>query len=120
MVSLSLMVLRSANIDALLLFYQLLGIEFTQEQHGKGPIHYSSQIDNFAMEIYPGELGTAPDRKQSGATMLGFQVDDLDSVFRELSQRGVTAVSAPKETAWGRRAIVLDPDGRSVELSESD
>ena len=42
--TLSLMVLRTDNIEAVLAFYQAIGLQFQQEQHGSGPIHYSCEI----------------------------------------------------------------------------
>jgi len=42
--SLSLVVLKSLQIDPLKSFYRTLGIDFVEEQHGKGPIHFSAQI----------------------------------------------------------------------------
>jgi catechol 2,3-dioxygenase-like lactoylglutathione lyase family enzyme len=113
---LNLLVLRTAHMDAMLAFYRALGLEFTQEQHGSGPVHYACERDGMVMELYPGEPGAAPDRKSGGATMLGFLVNDVDAVVATLEQAGISAISAPKDTAWGRRALVLDPDGRAVEL----
>ncbi len=118
-IALSLLVLRTATIGAMLSFYQALGMTFTQEQHGSGPVHYSSAIGELVIEIYPGEAGQAPDRKQGGATMTGFRVTDLDGVLSRLHALGVEPASPPKASEWGRRAVVLDPDGRVVELSQS-
>jgi lactoylglutathione lyase len=115
-VSLNLIVLRSANIDAALKFYQTLGLTFVQEQHGTGPIHYACEMGKMVLEIYPAEAGTAPDRKSGGATMLGFSVASIDEILAQLS---TTIITPPKDSAWGRRAVVLDPDGRAVDLSET-
>jgi lactoylglutathione lyase len=113
---LNLVVLRTAHMDAMLAFYRALGIEFAQEQHGSGPVHYACERNGMVMELYPGESGAAPDRKSGGATMLGFLVDDVDAVIAALEHAGVSVISVPKDTAWGRRALALDPDGRAVEL----
>lgn len=117
-IALSLLVLRTANMEAMLAFYRAVGLAFVQEQHGSGPVHYSSEIGELVIEIYPAEEGHAPDRKQGGATMPGFSVTDLDGALSNLRQLGIEPLSAPKESAWGRRAVVLDPDGRAVELSQ--
>lgn len=117
--TLNLMVLRTDNIEITLAFYRAIGPQFQQEQHGSGPIHYSSAIDKTVMEIYPGDTAKAPDRKSSGATMLGFAVTSLDEALRELANLDIAPGSPPKESAWGRRAVVIDPDGRAVEISEA-
>lgn len=115
----SLIILRSARIQVLLEFYRALGLSFVEEQHGKGPIHYSCDIDGTILEIYPGEEGVAPHRQQGGATMLGFTVSSLNVTLTELNKLGINLVSPPKESTWGRRAVVADPDGRAIDLTES-
>ncbi len=117
--SLNLTVVRTANMDACLAFYCALGLTFQQEQHGSGPIHYSCELGNTVIEIYPGEPGTAPDRKSGGATMLGFTVGSLDAVLEALRPLGVEPAAPPKESVWGRRVLVIDPDGRAIDLIES-
>jgi lactoylglutathione lyase len=113
---LNLLVLRAADLDVTLSFYRALGLSFNEEQHGKGPVHYACELDGLVLEIYPAGAGSAPERTQGGAVMLGLVVASLDQTLVDL---GVTPVSPPKDSAWGRRAVVLDPDGRAVELSES-
>jgi predicted enzyme related to lactoylglutathione lyase len=117
--TLSLMVLRSSNIETSMAFYRALNLDFQQEQHGSGPIHYSCQIGAAVMEIFPGEAGTAPDHKSGGATMLGFTVSSLDDTLEALLNINIAPLSPPKQSAWGRRAVVIDPDGRAVEISEA-
>ncbi len=95
----SLMVLRTDNIEASLAFYRAIGLQFQQEQHGSGPIHYSCEIGGTVMEIYPGEMGKAPDRKSSGATMLGFAVPALDETLSELANLDIVPTSPPKASA---------------------
>ncbi len=118
--ALNLVVLRAANLEISLKFYQSLGLEFVQEQHGNGPIHYSCEIGSTVIEIYPGKPGTAPDRKNAGATTIGFQVENLDAVVKTLEDNRISILTAPQESQWGRRAVVQDPDGRAVELSQSN
>jgi lactoylglutathione lyase len=115
---LSLIVLRTAKLDAALAFYRALGLEFVSEQHGNGPIHYSTQIDKTVLEIYPGKEGSAPPRLQAGATMLGFQVKSMDETLVSLQSFGIEIITPAKDSPWGRRAVVVDPDGRAVEISQ--
>ncbi|MBV9850371.1 MAG: VOC family protein [Armatimonadetes bacterium] len=79
--TLGLVVLRAADVDRMLAFYHALGLEFVQERHGNGPIHYSCDLGGTIIEIYPGKSGVAPDRRSGGATMLGFQVVSLDATL---------------------------------------
>ena len=119
MPSMSLIVLRTGTIEAMLAFYRALGLTFVQEQHGTGAIHYSTVLGEVILEIYPAEAGQAPDRKTGGATMIGIKVKSVDAVVEALQNMGIKPLSPPKDSAWGRRATVLDPDGRLIELTQA-
>jgi lactoylglutathione lyase len=116
--ALSLVVLRTAKMDATRQFYHTLGLQLNQEQHGAGPVHFSCASGNTILEIYPAADGTAPERKSGGATMLGFSINSLDVLLSVLKSQATPVIGEPKDSPWGRRAVVLDPDGRAVELSE--
>jgi lactoylglutathione lyase len=119
MPSVSLIVLRAANVEASLRFYQTIGFAFVQEQHGNGPIHYSSQSEGIVLEIYPGrENDLLRDRRNAGETMIGFQIDDLAKIVEALQQLGMKVITSPQSSEWGLRAVVQDPDSRAVELTQ--
>lgn len=100
--------------------YRALGFIFTEEQHGSGPIHHSCDLGGTILEIYPGTEGGAPDRRASGATALGFRVISLDATLLSLQQLGTSVLTQSKDSPWGRRAVVADPDGRAIEISQSN
>lgn len=109
--NLKLIVLKTNEIERLCDFYTRLGFEFVEEQHGNGPRHFSTPVGDGILEIYPQAEGASVD----GTTRLGFGVSDVKEVVE--SVREVTeVVSEPKQTQWGLRAVVRDPDGRAVEL----
>lgn len=112
----NLVVLRSRDLDLAELFYCALGLSFTRHAHGKGPIHLTSETAGHVFEIYP---LTEPSMTTS-PTRVGFAVSSVDDVYAALLAAGGTSVSPPKDSEWGRRAIVEDPDGHRVELSEGN
>jgi lactoylglutathione lyase len=116
--TLSLIVLRTSQMEATLAFYRALGFAFVEEKHGTGPVHYSTQIGSCVMEIFPGEPAEPLGRKASGAAMLGFSVPSVDQTVEAVRQLGAQIVTAPTESLWGRRAVVVDPNGRGIELTE--
>ena len=65
-----------------------------------------------------------PARNAAGTAHLGIIVGDLDSIYRDLSGRGVKFVGAPTSRPdapypWARKACyLLDPDGYLIELIE--
>lgn len=110
MPQLKLLVLKTLQAETLRDFYTRLGFSFVEEQHGNGPVHYSAPLGDGILEIYPLTEGTAAD----SATRIGFAVAHLADVIEEIGD--LSEVRGPKQTPWGLRAVVKDPDGRSVEL----
>ena len=117
--ALSLIVLRSANVEAALAFYGSVGLVFVKEQHGSGPIHYSAELSGLVLEIYPAQTGTASEPKASGATMLGIQVGSLDEALAKLQELHIESEAPPKDSDWGRWVNVTDPDGRVIQLIQT-
>lgn len=113
--SLSLLVLKTGHLNRLKSFYEYIGCEFVQEQHGSGLVHYSTQVGACLLELYPlsGEISA-----ETEAVRLGFQVEKLDAIITQFREQSLLIAQAPKKSAWGYRAVVIDPDGRKVELVE--
>ncbi len=112
-VALSLLVLKTRQVDSLRRFYNLLGIELTEEQHGKGPLHYAGRIGEVGLEVYPlADDGAIAD----ATTRLSFTVENVAGAVQAMQSFGTPVVTEAQATKWGLRAVVRDPDGRAVEL----
>lgn len=112
---LALLVIKTHQLDMLKDFYEALGLSFVVEKHGKGPEHYSCDLDGTVMEIYPlPEGGQLPDT----TTRLGFRVKRLDDVVKHLEGNHTPILNPPKRNDFGYFAVVKDPDGRMVVLYE--
>ncbi len=109
---LNLIVLRSTDIERAATFYRMLGLGFIQHRHGTGPEHLSAEVDGVVFELYP----TAEDQPACPSVRVGFKVDDVDALLPSLVQVGAVVVSPPRDGEWGRRAVVRDLDGHTVEL----
>jgi lactoylglutathione lyase len=112
--ALTLVVIHSADVEQAVRFYRMLGLSFAKERHGSGLDHFACEIGPTVFEIYP----CGPEPSAPSAVRLGFRVASLDALLAELRTHGVAIVSAAKHTPWGRRAVVMDPDGNRVEISE--
>jgi lactoylglutathione lyase len=112
MTTLTLLVLKTHQMDWLRTFYATLGIEFVEERHGNGPLHYSGRVGGTVFELYPLPADSGP----SHETRLGFAVENLTETVRVLTSAGVEVITPAGRTPWGLRAVVRDPDGRTVEL----
>jgi hypothetical protein len=109
---LKLVVVRSANLERTAEFFTILGMKFQNEKHGTGPVHLSAECNDFVFEIYPAKSLEDIDR----TTRLGFAVNDPVAVIAEVKSRGFLVVEALKRSNWGMRAVVRDPDDRSIEV----
>lgn len=110
--TLNLVVIRSADLDRAGQFYQLLGLGFAMHRHGNGPKHLSSEGGGVVFEIYP---QSAAGDSTSG-TRIGFSVSSVDRVLSLLGSEAV--LSSPQDSPWGRRAVIADPDGHRIELTQ--
>jgi predicted enzyme related to lactoylglutathione lyase len=114
-IRLNLLVLKTRQLDRLRDFYSALGITFAEERHGDGPTHLAGRVGDVVLELYPLPADAGP---ADSTTRLGFIVPDLDAALRQMEAAGATVVSPPRQTEWGRRSLIRDPDGRAVELCD--
>lgn len=84
----------------------------TRERHGDGPEHYSSSVNGFVFELYPLATGS----RATTSIRIGFSVDSVDQLVPSLRALGAGLVTEVHDSPWGRRAVVRDLDGHSVEL----
>lgn len=108
---LNLLVLRFKDIERVATLYATLGLTFKKEQHGKGPEHYASDSGDFVLELYPNAEG----QKTTGVRV-GFTVDNVDESVASWEASSGKVATQPRESPWGRRAVVIDDEGHRVEL----
>jgi lactoylglutathione lyase len=111
---LSLVVIRSSNIDRAAQFYGALGLQLTKHAHGKSPEHYSAILGDSVLEIYPAQN----QQDSTSRTRLGFKVAGLKNIVESVRALGPTIVSELAPTSYGFSAVVQDFDGHKIELYE--
>jgi catechol 2,3-dioxygenase-like lactoylglutathione lyase family enzyme len=111
---LNLVVIYTADRARTRAFYELLGLEFAEEQHGRGPPHDAAQLGDVTFEIYPLEPGATP-----GAVRLGFAVGAVEPLLDAVEEAGARVIVPPQESSWGKRTVVEDWEGRRLELLEA-
>ena len=111
-ITLNLVVLRSPDIARAADFYSRLGLQFSQHRHGNGPEHYSAELPGGVFELYP----LSADAASTLGTRIGFRVPSIDVALAALSDYPNAIVTPARDSEWGRRAVVVDPDGHRVEL----
>jgi hypothetical protein len=113
--SLHLVVLRVADLNRSVAFYHQLGLEFRQHQHGKGPEHFAAETPESVFELYALTEGV----EASTGTRIGFCIPSVDEAVARIRQLSPDSIlSEPKPSEWGKRAVITDPDGHRVELTE--
>lgn len=112
-VSLNLVVLRSADISRAAAFYSRLELRFQSHRHGTAPERFSAELSGGAVfDLYP----LAADDASTLGTRIGFCVQSVDQSVAALIDFPGAVISPPRDSEWGRRAVVADPDGHRVEL----
>lgn len=113
-ITLNLVVLRTPDIARAAAFYSRLGLQFSQHRHGSGPEHFAVELAGGGVfELYP----LMPDGSSTLGTRIGFRVASVDAALAALSDDYPAAIVTPaRDSEWGRRAVVTDPDGHRVEL----
>ncbi|WP_424139689.1 VOC family protein [Roseomonas chloroacetimidivorans] len=110
-----LVVIRAWNPEGLARFYSALGLKFDRERHGKGPEHHACRIGRSVFEIYP----RTSDADNTSATRLGFGVPDVEAACERAVALDGRLIRAAAVSPWGRRAVLSDPEGHTVELVEA-
>jgi len=114
MTTLSLLVLRAVDPGRLARFYGAFGLSFRTEQHGNGPLHHACDLNGSVLEIYPASSASP---RTSGAR-LGFCVSSIDQALKACGSEA-RIITAPHESEWGYRAVLQDPEGHKIELTEA-
>ena len=89
---------------------------------GVGDMRHAVELIQYLNPV--GRPSTPAERNEVGASHLGVIVEDLDSMYKDMSAKGVRFVSPPAvrenaEYPWARKACyVQDPDGNWLEFIE--
>ena len=110
-ININLIVIHSQDMEISKKLYETIGISFLYEQHGSGRKHLSAVLEGVVFEIYP-----RSDNVDTSAVRLGFRVPSVDKAIEDLEKIGVVVLSSPRDSQWGWRAVILDPDGYKLEL----
>ena|ERR1700692_2758164 len=105
---------NTPNLEEMLRFYQILGCNFQQAGIEKGGKLYRSHIRGIEFCL----LSTKTFRRdRHPQVMITFKLPSLDEKIQSLTAvSGVLVVLDPMDTPDGRRALLQDPDGNSIEL----
>ncbi len=118
--------LNTSNLPQQIQFYQALGFDVETVKVSKGSECYrarpksKNKDQNIGFEI---NLFGLKDKKNSVTPIfqLCFLVEELDQVYDKLAAiKGVETLMDPTDMPDGRKAIVKDPDGNSIEIIKAN
>jgi predicted enzyme related to lactoylglutathione lyase len=112
---LSLLVIRSGNIDKAAEFYKALGLTLKKHSHPPCGEHYSSDGTGCVFEICQREQD-----EPTTPIVLGFEVSRIDAAVQAAVAKGGVLKAPSKDSVWGRFAVVKDLDGNSVFLTQKE
>jgi predicted enzyme related to lactoylglutathione lyase len=110
------LVLFTARVDAVVAFYRALGVPLEAEEHGDGVRHFACELGATHFAVFAAPAGDAPEHRSGGSQFFGLSVASAEAAVAAAKARGAPVVEPPTRYAWGVRALVRDPDGRTVEL----
>lgn len=114
MPALSRLMLKTHKLEELRDFYECLGFDFEEEQKGKAPPYYAAEAGEARLEIHPLPEGIVAD----ATTRLGFTVPDVVVCVSAARNSSGRVENKPNSGPAGLRALLRDPDGRVVELTQ--
>lgn len=110
------LILHAANPQATVAFYQALGLPLEEQEDVFGEKHFACELGVLHFAIFKAKEDGAVGGRRAGSSQLGFQVDELESMTAVLKKMKVVFSVEPEDVPWGRRIVVVDPDGRLLEL----
>lgn len=97
-------------------FYRLIGFQFKATKVDKGSEVYRAVHDGVEFSLY--SIKSAQ-KAQVPSLQLGFQITDLEKTVDQLKKiPGTMCILDPTDMPDGKKAVILDPDGYSIELSQ--
>ena len=99
-------------------FYtDVLNVPLEVEEHEDTLPHWGGTLGDIHFAIHP--IEDFPDgRSGVGAVKLAFTVFDLAAAVKRLEAAGVDLVREPKDTGFFVSAMLQDPDGNLIELTQ--
>ncbi|KYG67777.1 lactoylglutathione lyase [Bdellovibrio bacteriovorus] len=108
--------INTPHLQDMLGFYGIIGFQFTASKVDKGSEVHRALHNGVEFSLY--SIRNAQ-KAQIPSLQLGFRITDLERTVGELMKiPGSMCILDPTEMPDGKKAIVLDPDGHSIELCE--
>jgi len=113
---LSRITLNSPQPEVLVQFYEIFGLVFHHQKVKMGSLIWRAELSSIELEIF-GIQETYS--KHSANVQLTFEVFDLQDTVEKIRALGCKIMLEPYQTESVWLCYLTDPDGRSVELTQT-
>ena len=108
--------INTAHLDEMLQFYRIIGVDFVSTNVDKGSKVFRAKLGETEFSLISVPVA---EKLKSPGLQLSFAVERLDEMAKLLAQvPKAMLMMEPSEMPDGKKAILLDPEGRAVELAE--
>ncbi len=109
--------MHSRKMNEMVRFYRAIGLPPVKQFAHDDLLHVQLRAPAFDLWILEGDAGKAPKPHGAGSTWLCLQVSAIDAAVRAAKQAG-GRILFQRESGGVKRAVLLDPDGRAVDLTQ--
>lgn len=74
--------------------------------------------DGTTLALHPMKKKLREQAKSKVGMLVGFMVSDMAETYQALKKKNVKFVKEPKDEAFGKHAIILDPDGYMISIAQ--
>ena len=109
-------ILLVADLNRSIEFYRdVLGMQLKQESEDWVEFSKGSST---VLALHPVRKSSRKKKQKRAGILVGFNVSDLDDVCHDLETKKVKFYKKATEKAFGKHAIIEDPDGHLISLVE--
>lgn len=105
---------RTGNTEGLIKFYVLLGFTIKEKKPESTTIEYILNDDRIIAEVIPSSLPEPGFEKKR----IVIRVQNIEEIISKLKTEGFDLFASPYRNKWENSALLKDPDGRTIEISE--
>ncbi|MGZ3743716.1 MAG: VOC family protein [Pseudobdellovibrionaceae bacterium] len=105
---------NTPNLENMIRFYEILGCQFSKVKVDIGGEIFRSRLDGVELSLMSIK---SVQKSEISKVMMGFKVNNFESKLKLLALvPGTLLILDPSDMPDGRKAIIQDPDGHSIEI----
>lgn len=74
--------------------------------------------DGTTIALHPMKKHLQKQAQSKVGVLVGFMVEDMEKTYKKLKAKNIKFIKEPKNEAFGKHAIVADPDGYMISIAQ--